>query len=1013
MDNPIRKEPTELGKSFETQTKFANTNAQFNINEVDRALNEKEESLKKKIFSLDRMEALVHTDPKLSSIYADMSEDGEEKYGYHHNETVMNIIFNDHVLNDATYLRKYKKATPQEKKRRDQAGIDKLKKDLNPDSEKEEKNEVKTHGNFSVVDGFGYDQERDGTMETKRKYDVDETTSAGGAPTAGGGAPASGSGSYETPYAFRGNKKHAVLDKPLWQGGEILENHITDPKLFKMIFESLDNENELDEAEIVETQGVHRLKPDELMGLANEVGDSENPERILKSFIGARVETKGNVDEYGNSLLLGYKAIYEQVKTLIDSYRYQEGTDEFSNLYDLFQVLGNGIGDMTKTSGITTPETFSNVHETDDTPKEEIHEAIDGSAVREYHSQRSGEEPFEIRGEKWQYVNVIDNGKVDIGVYKFNHDIAYSYEWFRENVLGESNGGVNENPIVGAMARGAGMAVANKMMEDEDVNEVSFNTAHGAVNKAVDYRQIGRGEDLSNTYYREYLGAEVNDYGGTIKSIIAMQDTITVVIKYDMSHYNSDDLRGMVTRLMYDISDDEWQYKKGNTIDDIRDISLSRKVARLLSKISVDANPETKYSHINANFMVESIIDEKPDSMARERDGGQMGMMGESEEVNEDGFCRSDELPVIGKFKGEDGACRKKSTQKDEMMKGSGDRNLKQRKKRETEDQERRDNQFKKSTKKKEELQNENIMMDELQESENQMNKLKDLLFEDRKPSSMVNVDRIGKENEKNRKQDMGNSALGDLVDTGEMAVDQYEEIKDPKKMSADLEKASEKESFENVGNSANEKGDEIPKRNHTDDEKGNVDLTRLGMEDITYDNKPDEKFEERMKQDMGEDIYKLRQEKMKHRAGAPMYNKDTTPIEDGDDKEQYNKFKNESYVSGKYMDGLNRTHITNFKLSDTKIVESVDESAVLINTDGMGNTYTHTVNEDVGMRNIMDSFKFYMQSGSVVSVKQKQGLLSEGKEIQQSSVDIDKIKKLTNYNPNNAMGTKKNRQIK
>ena len=38
------------------------------LNEIDSLLTEKEQSLKKKIFSLPKMEALVFSDPKLSAI---------------------------------------------------------------------------------------------------------------------------------------------------------------------------------------------------------------------------------------------------------------------------------------------------------------------------------------------------------------------------------------------------------------------------------------------------------------------------------------------------------------------------------------------------------------------------------------------------------------------------------------------------------------------------------------------------------------------------------------------------------------------------------------------------------------------------------------------------------------------------------------------------------------------------------------------------------------------------------
>lgn len=56
--------------------------------------------------------------------------------------------------------------------------------------------------------------------------------------------------------------------------------------------------------------------------------------------------------------------------------------------------------------------------------------------VVQYDSQRSGEEPFMLKGIKWEYVNAIyPDGKKDIGVYRFGHDLVYDYYWFMDNVV--------------------------------------------------------------------------------------------------------------------------------------------------------------------------------------------------------------------------------------------------------------------------------------------------------------------------------------------------------------------------------------------------------------------------------------------------------------------------------------------------------------------------------------------------------------------------------------------------
>src|ERR1035437_7125137 len=126
---PTLKKPVSTqSQGFEKN--FKKTMNQYNVklNETDGMLSEVEQSLKKKIFSLAKMEALVFSDSKLSAVYEGMAENGEEKYGYHYNETIMNMLFNDYVLNSPKYLQKYKQAVPKEKTRRDKSGINQLKK---------------------------------------------------------------------------------------------------------------------------------------------------------------------------------------------------------------------------------------------------------------------------------------------------------------------------------------------------------------------------------------------------------------------------------------------------------------------------------------------------------------------------------------------------------------------------------------------------------------------------------------------------------------------------------------------------------------------------------------------------------------------------------------------------------------------------------------------------------------------------------------------------------------------
>ena len=115
---PTLNKPTPQGVKFQNNAKKINTKAGLKLNETDGLLSEAEQSLKKKIFSLAKMEALVFADPKLSAKYDEMAENGEEKYGYHYNETIQNMLFNDYVLNSPKYLQKYKQASGRNKTNR-------------------------------------------------------------------------------------------------------------------------------------------------------------------------------------------------------------------------------------------------------------------------------------------------------------------------------------------------------------------------------------------------------------------------------------------------------------------------------------------------------------------------------------------------------------------------------------------------------------------------------------------------------------------------------------------------------------------------------------------------------------------------------------------------------------------------------------------------------------------------------------------------------------------------------
>jgi len=76
LKDPISPQSEKFEKDFKKT--MVRTAPDANLNEVNSMLSEVEQSLKKKIFSLAKMESLVFSDPKLSAVYEEMSQDGEE-----------------------------------------------------------------------------------------------------------------------------------------------------------------------------------------------------------------------------------------------------------------------------------------------------------------------------------------------------------------------------------------------------------------------------------------------------------------------------------------------------------------------------------------------------------------------------------------------------------------------------------------------------------------------------------------------------------------------------------------------------------------------------------------------------------------------------------------------------------------------------------------------------------------------------------------------------------------------
>lgn len=258
-------------------------------------------------------------------------------------------------------------------------------------------------------------------------------------------------------------------------------------------------------------------------------------------------------------------------------------------------------------------------------------------------------------------------------------------------------------------------------------------------------------------------------------------------------------------------------------------------------------------------------------------------------------------------------------------------------------------------------------------------------LEEEKRHSAMVLRDRLAKENEKNFYNDIKiNKEISDSV---KKATEKQKE--DKIKSSEDLEKEQMKGEFKPV------------KFDQKEDFTSEYDKITKGMEDLDYDIEPSDKFKERVKNEMGEEIYDKGRERVALKSAQPLYNKDTQPTQDAD---KYKKKFEESYhVSGKYKDMFNKIKIVDFRLDESTYNEEID-NFIKLNVAGIGNTYSNKVELNESVKNILEEYTFYYDDkNDIIYHKMNTININEG-------VDLSKFKHLSGYNPTKYVSTKKSK---
>lgn len=1075
----LSKPVSQLSKGYEKtfndvmNKKHVKLNEDDMLYEVDNGLNEVEQSLKKKIFSLAKMEALVFSDPKLSAKYEEMAENGEEKYGYHYNETIQNMLFNDYVLNSPKYLQKYKQAVPKEKKRRDKSGINQLKKtgeetmqhkiDIKPTklaptglkpmvkeddepvtkveflvNEKDPGNpdlfayfpEEISHGNYKTAyshvgqhSSASPEYAKESRPATPEEYaplkaelesigynlevlnGMSEMTGSGGGAGGMGGAFGGGSGQYSAPLGYK--KKVAEDDE---------FEEPTEPEEDDCVISSNGNKYsvscgskflgdfiEWDDAmnKVITWQDSNKFYPN--IWFISDHGNAS----IIDREGNIINETTGSGSSgafygpamWGSGDLMKAKGKAKVKKTpawkggtIIQESNYlteSNGFEEFIKILNEDDSFNKGLGKEYQST-----HTGSN-------------EGMGVSPIKQSSDRKAKEKKISDNTMLFvdQDVDLMRDKDVDI----LHNDMTKKNTFFPH----KDNPNLKDDGISGTLKE------VNKNNTGKENNTIINDTSAFTSNTVKGWDKADKDTEMNTIKTGELEGKNLEE-----KSVSkAQQRFMGMVHAVQKGELSPNKVGGKVAKAA-----DSMSYKDADDFASTKHKGLPNKVDEiypdaLIGNDIVDIKPQQgekpftlgdkKYQYEIAKFkdghfdnVVYSFSDDVYYDYKKWRELMGLDKNNVKEEtqtmIQSDGMSMSNKAVPTGD----------QSTNVDMGARSTGG-----------------GGSMSESVNLLEEINN------ELKAFSIHQDKLKKMT-EDRKPSALVLKDRLGVENEKNFKKDLKNSSVSKIVDI-ENALeygDQQTEVKDPYELGQKLEKGEKKsadmesgEALKDVGNSTNDAGDEIPKRNLTTEEQDEVKKYKLNLKDYVYDNKPDKRFEDRMKSDMGEENYKQRQINLEFRGKAPMYNKDPQPTAPTTaDKVQFDKEQTgwnervglkEGMVSGKYFDNLGKKKIVDFDLKEVQEITDIKEAEKLqkLSLEGLGNTYTQKVIVNENVVKAMNEHKFFTDGTKVFAMKNPVQNLNENEQKTEKrpvNEQFNKMKHLLGYKPDDYINTKNNRRI-
>ena len=1011
------KPTTDLGKKYEKTFDGAMTRSNIHLNEIDSMLNEENYNLKRKIFDLSKMEALIFSDPKLTAEYDKMAEKGSEMFGYHYNETIVNMLFNDYVLNSPKYLQKYKMAIPKKSKRRDKSGINQLRKagqiknkkastvktptlteqdddvtkvkflvnETDPDFANEVYAyfpDVIEHGNarmgyahmgqHTAISPYYAEESRDATPEEyadlKSELEglgynlevVNGTNESTGAAGAGAYAPAL---DYKVEETTSASSSGAYVGPAAWGNGDLMKGGKS-PAMRKPIWQGgtiIQESNYL-----TDSSGFENY-----INALNEQIDIENPEQSQKP----------NTTPYDNNKINN---------DIIDK------TAAFSS---------NTVKQWNKPD--TELEYHTMTNKTFDEPDLKTEAAMGGNRITTLEELKAHVAKLRAEGRK----------------------------------------GVNKEEIpmlAGDALYKIAVGIANRILSPMSWDELpDTNSMWSYIRKdgGMTYEQLMKSVKKGCNDRLKEEGMSLKDLGYMEESVEETQ-SLNELSLHDTVEYVSD-MNGEDPFMLNGI---KWQFVKAKYPDGKMDIGVYRFGHDLVYdyskwKADMNINENSLNENIDADENIEYFLSFNNDDIYWKWINEEISTQDSLQMVSEmDGIEYDENVDYKNKY----------SSNEEYNSNNVKNNNMTN----ETEQSMIGDNESSMALKVQptgtvsnggvptgfnlqENMDILNEINDELNAYSIHQNKLMKM-SEDRRPSSLVLKDRLGSENATNFKKDLQHSGTKEIINVEKelMWKDQQTEVgKDPMKLGEDIENteikatdAKGKEHLKNVGDSANYKGDEIPKRNLTTEEQHMVDMYRLGQQDLVYDNKPSQAFEERMKKDMGDDLYKQRQEKLEFRAKAPMYAKDTQPVDKPAQKTQFevNKFNSgisessETMISGRYKNILNKSHIIDFNLNEVKILTTPDGTArqtglFELDFTGLGNSYNgKTVNNKVSVNesvvDVLAKNLFYTDGKEVYSVTKPTQKLNENDNKNKTVIneEMKKMKHLLGYEPKSFVSTSK-----